>query len=75
MTTQTPSYRDAPGLTSRAYSALFRIELILGRTELPSEVRLALIARVMEDEPILTDSSGAASAARRRADKVGEYRR
>lgn len=69
----TPSYTDLPGLTSRANSAMGRIEMIMARTEVSSAARLALIARVMESEPILRDPSTAAHIARREADARGEY--
>jgi hypothetical protein len=63
----TPSYRDSPGLTNRANSAMCRIEAILERRNVPSAARLVMIARVMEGEPVLTDGSTAAYAARRDA--------
>lgn len=67
MTTTAPSYRDYPGLTSRANSAMLRIESIIGRRNVPSAARLALIAEVMASEPILSDPSTAAHVARREA--------
>lgn len=61
------SYRDTPGLTNRANSAMIRIDNIIARTELPSGVRLVLIAEVMASEPVLTDRSTAAFGARQGA--------
>ena len=69
----THSYRDAPGLTNRANSAMLRIEMIIARTNIPSATRLALIATVMQGEPILTDGSVGAISARKDAEWVGEY--
>lgn len=69
-----PSYRDLPGLTSRANSAMIRIDMIMARTDVSSAARLALIAGVMVGEPVLTDSSTAAHIARREAKARGEYR-
>lgn len=70
---ETTSYLDLPGLTSRANSALCRIEMIMARTDVSSAARLTLIATVMQDEPVLTDSSTAAHSARREAAARGEY--
>ena len=66
-------YKDAPGLTNRANSAMIRIEMIMARTNVPSAARLALIATVMQDEPVLTDGSVAAIRARKDAKRFGEY--
>jgi hypothetical protein len=49
-------YTDRAGIDARANSALFTIGHIISRTHVPSAVRLALIAQVMEGEPILTDT-------------------
>lgn len=68
-----PSYTDLPGLTSRANSAMIRIEMIVARTDVSSAARLALIAGVMESEPVLTCPSTAAHIARREAKARGEY--
>lgn len=67
------SYLDLPGLTSRANSAMLRIEMIMARTDVSSAARLALIAGVMVNEPVLTDGSTAAHIARREARQRGEY--
>jgi hypothetical protein len=52
------------GITSRANSALCRIEYIHGMGHLPPAVRLALIAEVIAHEPILTDTCPAAYTVR-----------
>ena len=66
-------YKDAPGLTNRANSAMIRIDMIMARKNVPSAARLALIAAVMQDEPVLTDGSVAAIIARKDAERFGEY--
>lgn len=58
-------YRDRAGIDSRANSALLGIEAIIGDRSVPSAVRLALIAEIMREEPILTDPSPAARSVRR----------
>lgn len=65
----TPSYRDLPGLTNRANSALLTIEHIAACDWIPSPVRLALIARVMDTEPVLVCPSVAAIKTRNEADQ------
>lgn len=65
----TSSYRDLPGLTSRANSALCRIEQISNDVSLDPGVRLVLIAEVMRDEPVLTDGSTAAYVVRAQAEQ------
>jgi hypothetical protein len=69
------AYTDEAGLRSRADSAMLRIGAIIQRVELDSGARLALIATVMEEEPILTDPSPAAIKARTNAARRGEYRK
>jgi hypothetical protein len=69
----TSTYRDLPGLTNRANSAMIRISMIMERTDVSSAARLALIAHVMAGEPVLTDGSTAAHIARREAKSRGEY--
>lgn len=69
----TPSYTDLPGLTSRANSAMIRIEMIMARTDVSAAARLALIAAVMESEPVLYCPSTAAHIARREAKARGEF--
>ena len=66
-------YKDATGLTNRANSAMIRIEMIMARTNVPSSARLALIATVMQAEPVLTDGSVGAIRARKDAKRFGEY--
>jgi hypothetical protein len=61
-------YRDRAGIDSRANSALSAIELIITDYSIPSAVRLALIARRMTQEPILTDGSPAAYTVRAQAE-------
>lgn len=68
MSTTAHSYRDTPGITNRANSAMLRIERIIGDTRIPSMARLALIAEVMAGEPVLTDGSTAAHVARHEAE-------
>lgn len=58
-------YRDRAGIDSRANSALLGIEAIIEDRSVPSAVRLALIAEIMAEEPILTDGSPAARSVRR----------
>lgn len=58
-------YRDRAGIDSRADSALLSIESIMEDRSIPSAVRLALIAEIMDSEPILTDGSPAAHSVRR----------
>lgn len=67
------SYRDSPGLTNRANSAMLRIEMIMARKDVSAAARLVLIAEVMAGEPVLTDGSTAAFGARREAAARGEY--
>jgi hypothetical protein len=70
----TSGYTDRAGIDNRASSALLRIERIIGMTHYPSAVRLALVARVMAGEPILTDtSSPAAHEVRALAARMPEY--
>lgn len=63
------SYLDAPGLTSRANSALLQIEHILAQRHIDSAVQLVRVAEIMANEPVLTDGSTAAISARRAAGK------
>lgn len=65
-------YRDRAGIDSRANSALLGIEAIIGDRSVPSAVRLALIAEIIAEEPILTDGSPAARSVRR---EITERRR
>lgn len=53
-------YTDRAGIDSRANSALLRIDRISNDVRIPSAVRLAMIAEIMADEPIITDTSPAA---------------
>lgn len=54
-------YTDRAGIDNRANSALGQITMIAGSTDIPSAVRLALIAEVMAGEPILTDTQSPAA--------------
>lgn len=65
-------YRDRSGIDNRANSALLRIEAIVTDLGIPSAVRLALIAEIMGEEPILTDPSPAARTVRQ---EIEERRR
>ena len=60
-------YRDRAGIDSRANSALGTILIIAENTSIPAAVRLALIARRIECEPILTDEAPAAYTVREQA--------
>lgn len=67
-------YTDRAGINSRANSALGRITRIAAMLHYPSAVRLALIAQVMANEPILTDAgSSAAYEVRALAARMPEY--
>ena len=57
-------YRDRAGIDSRANSALLRIDAVSCAYTIPAAVRLAMIADIMESEPILTDGSPAAYSVR-----------
>lgn len=57
-------YRDRAGINARACSALGRIERICEDRAVPIAVRLAQIAQIMEQEPILSDDSPAAYTVR-----------
>jgi hypothetical protein len=50
-------YTDRAGIDSRANSALLRIAAIINDYTIPPAVRLCLVAEIMADEPILTDTS------------------
>ena len=61
------SYTDRAGIDARANSALLTIEAMLADRRIPAAVRLALVARRLEREPILTDTSPAAYTVREAA--------
>lgn len=58
-------YRDRAGIDNRANSALLGIERIISDRSVPAAVRLALVAEIMAEEPVLTDPSPAARTVRR----------
>lgn len=68
----THHYPHAPGLKSRADSALLRIEHIVAQRHVPAEVRLVQVAKIMAEEPVLECESVAAITARADA-LVHEY--
>jgi len=63
------SYLNEEAAANRANSAMLRIERIISSNHIPPSARLALIAKVMESEPILTDSGIGARKARRESHK------
>jgi hypothetical protein len=54
-------YTDRAGIDSRANSALLRVDSVIHDYEIPSAVRLALVAEIMAGEPILTDRESPAA--------------
>ncbi len=61
------SYTDRAGIDARANSALLTIEAMLAGRRIPAAVRLALVAKRLAAEPILTDTSPAAYTVREAA--------